>query len=100
MIYDKIKFVFFIFILPLIIYGQTGSLKGTIHIDEKSGVLKGVIVKLENTEYSAVSDNEGNFYIKNIKPGKEVLFSCYTGCKGRSCQSYCVRYRDASRGRK
>jgi len=54
-------------------FGQSNSLTGTVQ-DESSGEpISGAVVQIENSFSAAVTDNEGKFELRNLKPGNYRL---------------------------
>jgi TonB-dependent receptor len=70
-------FSIFLFSLPL--FSQTGTVSGKVTHNKSKEVLTGANVFIPNTKFSTQTDNEGNFVLKNIPPGKYILKAEYTG---------------------
>lgn len=61
-------------LLPVLLFGQTGELRGRITDDHSA--IPGVSVLLTGTSFGAVSDEDGRFRVVSITPGTyEVRFS-------------------------
>ena len=69
------KLILFLMFLPtvLLIYGQNGTVKGTITSSEGKNI-SDAIVSIIGTNLSTNSDDNGTFVIENVKPGNYQLF--------------------------
>ncbi len=82
------KSVFIKKIIPLLLlssiytYGQ-GIIKGTVRDSLTAGPLKGAEIILTGTNFSAVSDIDGEFYISGIPSGEYILQTSYLEYKGK-----------------
>ena len=61
------------------LYAQSGSFKGKVLDYETNTFLEGVNIYNGNKVFSAVTDNVGNFSIKNIPPGKYIFTFSFIG---------------------
>src|SRR5262245_21623492 len=67
-----------LFVVPLWLacsfaFGQNQSLQGTVQ-DESSGEkIPGVVLQVENSYATSVTDYQGKFELKNLKPGNYHL---------------------------
>ncbi len=74
-----------IFLTPLLIFiclnlfAQKGSLSGNVVDGKNNSPLIGVTILLKGTSLGVVSDEEGKFILKNIKPGDYSLEISYLG---------------------
>ena len=77
---EYIKLILIISLFPVIIYSQTGIIKGNvIGVNEES--LLGANVYLIGTEFGCATDNNGKYKIVNITPGKYIIRCTYIGYK-------------------
>ncbi len=81
---DFMKFLFIKKIIPLLLlssiytYGQ-GIIKGTVRDSLTTSPLKGAEIILTGTNFSTVSDIDGEFYISGIPVGEYILQSFFLG---------------------
>ncbi len=75
-----LSILFFAAMMPLAAFSQTttGSLKGTIQ-NGKGELLKSVTVKLVNTKFTTLTDEEGNFSFGNIPAAKYTVSTSSVG---------------------
>lgn len=59
-------------------FAQFGSLKGTIN-DETGNPIPSVNITIEGTTFGTSSDFSGNFLLKNIPSGKQIINISYVG---------------------
>ena len=64
--------LFFILTLPLIA-GTTGKIKGKITDKNTEEPIFGANIVIEGTYFGAAADDEGDYYINNIPPGRYNL---------------------------
>ncbi len=71
-------FLFLLFLLPGIVFsGMTGKIKGRV-TDAKTGEgLAGVNIIIENTQFGAATDLDGNYIIIGIPPGTYTVVASY-----------------------
>jgi len=74
LIADKLSCSLIIFLMPLLFFGQKGTVKGIIVDEVTKASLPGVTVTLKNNSNSTVSDNNGNYQI-NAAIGDIAVFS-------------------------
>ncbi|WP_281297616.1 SusC/RagA family TonB-linked outer membrane protein [Flavobacterium limnophilum] len=74
LIAHKLSCSLIIFLIPLLFFGQKGTVKGTIVDEVTKASLPGVTVTLKNNSNSTVSDNNGNYQI-NAAIGDIAVFS-------------------------
>jgi outer membrane receptor protein involved in Fe transport len=84
--YSKAKFFFSYFTLsvallsfPVSLFAQTGIIRGKITDAKTNEALIGASVTLAGTSTVVIADLEGNYIIKNVKPGKQSLSFSYVG---------------------
>ena len=67
-------------LFPIIIFGQTGLIKGKVVCKDSIFIMKGasIVLKGEKTFYTT-SDNNGNYELKNIPLGKYIIKCEYIG---------------------
>lgn len=58
---------------------NNGTVSGKVTNKQTNEVLPGATVSIKGTAKSAVTNNEGNFIIKKLKPGKIILEISYVG---------------------
>jgi iron complex outermembrane receptor protein len=75
----RLKYVIVLtfFVLPALVFSQTGSLGGKI-IDENAQPLEGVTVSILSSRLNALSNSEGMFNIAGIAPGSYTLTFSYS----------------------
>ena len=75
-----LSILFFAAMMPLAAFSQTitGSLKGTIQ-NTKGELLKSVTVKLVDTKFTTLTDEEGNFSFGNIPAAKYTVSTSSVG---------------------
>jgi hypothetical protein len=76
------KIILFMILNVLSIYGQ-GTLKGLVTDSLTLDQLKGAEIILTGTNFSSVSNNDGEFKINGIPDGEYILQSSYLGYKGK-----------------
>ncbi|NLR80656.1 TonB-dependent receptor [Chitinophaga eiseniae] len=73
-------FILSLILINLTVLAQNGTVKGKI--TSADGQPAGfVTIGLKDTKKGALTDEEGQFIIKNVKPGNYVLVVSYTGTK-------------------
>ena len=71
----------FIFTLRVLGAPATGSITGTVQ-DKKSGeTIIGATIQVENTSIAAATDIDGNFALKSVPAGKQVIVCRYLSYK-------------------
>ena len=71
------------------LHAQNGSLKGQI-LDDSNEVFENVFIQLKETKYTAISNSNGYFKIKEIKPGNYTLLCTGTGNSSSIPVSICA----------
>lgn len=82
-IYQKLKHIYFIFCfisISLTSFSQNGTIRGTISSADGQPA-SFVTVGLKDTKRGAVTSEDGQFILKNIKPGSYELIISHTGTK-------------------
>jgi iron complex outermembrane receptor protein len=77
------KNVFLLFVLLCTFrtaYGQNGTVKGTIRTSDGQAA-EFVIVSLTGTSHGTASDKNGDYELRNVKPGSYVAVASFTGLK-------------------
>src|SRR5690625_7658114 len=81
------RFRQFLFLFALVVVGtttaawaQTGVIRGTV-VDVGGGVLPGANVMVQGTSIGAASDVDGEFTIRAVPAGPQVLVASYVGCQ-------------------
>ena len=73
------KTLLIIFFLPLVVFCQTGSIKGKI-VDRATGqVLIGANVVIKGTSKGAATNLEGKYKLEDLNPGKCTVLCSYIG---------------------
>src|SRR5690625_6797131 len=79
------RFRQFLFLFALVVVGtttaawaQTGVIRGTV-VDVGGGVLPGANVMVQGTSIGAASDVDGEFTIRAVPAGPQVLVASYVG---------------------
>lgn len=73
-------FIFAVLMLPGIGYGQqTGAISGTITDGETGDTMPGVNVIIRGTTFGASTDIDGNYTIRNIRPGDYTVEVSFIG---------------------
>jgi iron complex outermembrane receptor protein/outer membrane receptor for ferrienterochelin and colicins len=76
----SIKFLFTAIGLLFVLASRAqSSISGTVKNEEKGEPLPGVSVLIKKTETGTVTDNKGNYLLKNFPSGKLALSFSYTG---------------------
>lgn len=75
----KIVIASVIFIISAGVHAQTGIIKGKITDSKTKESLIGASVLLVGTQNGVAADLEGNFILRNVKPGKQSLSVSYIG---------------------
>lgn len=70
-------FQLLVFLIPIVSFSQTGTLKGKIMDAELGEELIGATVLIEGTTIGSSSDLDGNFTISDIEPGIYTFVSQY-----------------------
>ncbi|NPA68291.1 MAG: TonB-dependent receptor [Chlorobi bacterium] len=68
----------FLLLLPSFGIFSQNIIKGTVK-NEQNEKIPGAIIKIKNTDINTVSDRNGYFIIKNIKPGRYTLEVAFIG---------------------
>ncbi len=74
-------FIFLILLFPLSIFAQTGVIKGKVNNSLSNESLFGVSVAIQGTSIGTVTDINGNYELKDLKPGYYNLDVIYIGYK-------------------
>src|SRR5690625_7683887 len=81
------RFRQFLFLFALVVVGtttaawaQTGVIRGTV-VDVGGGVLPGANVMVQGTSIGAASDVDGEFTIRAVPAGPQVLVASYGGSR-------------------
>ena len=61
------KIVLFLFFLTPLLSGTTGKVKGQVVDAVTKEPLTGCVIYLAETEYGTAVDNDGNYFILNVK---------------------------------
>ena len=77
----KKKLILFILSIGLFLYGQSGTISGTVTDITNESPLIGANVVIENTTQGAASDSEGRYTIKKVTSGEHTLMVSYIGYK-------------------
>ena len=77
----KISQLFCLLILPVFVYAYSNKLSGYIFDSKTDRPRTGANVEIPGTSQGASTDENGNFLIENIKPGKHILKVSYIGYK-------------------
>jgi TonB-dependent receptor len=78
-IYLTITFLFFV---PLFVFGQNGSLKGTVTGGKNNDPLPGANVRIDGSGRGATADGNGNYQISNLAPGSYKVKVAFVGFNG------------------
>lgn len=80
---NKLYFFIFSLLATTSVFGQgTGSIQGTIKTSDGSPA-EYVNIQVESTSRGAVADRNGNFEIRNLKPGTYNLVASYVGLESQ-----------------
>lgn len=66
-------------LLPMVVLGQTGTIKGRVTDKKTNEELVGVTIIIKNSSIGAATDLDGNYVIKNVKPGTYTLEVRFVG---------------------
>jgi len=77
----KAVIVYIFLFLSFTASAQLFSLSGRIINSEDGEGISDVLIRLENTGHSSLTDSSGYFELKNIKPGKHKIFISSIGYK-------------------
>lgn len=73
-----------------IVYGQTGAIKGTVKDAANDETIVGASVLIEGTTQGAATDLDGNFVIRNIRPGVYTLVVSFVSYNSRKIEGVTV----------
>ena len=79
---NKILVIFitiFLFVGQSFILAQTGSIKGTVADKNTNEILPGANAIIKGTSLGAATNLDGEFVIKNVPAGNQVLEISYIG---------------------
>lgn len=76
---SPVRLLFFLFMVPALLWAQNGSLSGTVTDSESEEPLVGATVVLVGTYKGAFSNDVGTFSIADIKPGDYTVKITYVG---------------------
>lgn len=77
-------------LISQIIFGQTGTIKGTILDDVMATPIAGVNIIIKDLKMSTISDAEGKFSFKNVKPGTYEVELSFIGFKPKAISEVIV----------
>ena len=89
--------IIIVFSASLQLYGQTGSIAGTIVDKANSESLIGATIVIDGTTIGTTSDIEGNFTLKSIKPGRYNLKISYISYNTKVIENVKVEPRKTTR---
>lgn len=75
----RFSFIILLLIVPLWVCAQTGTVTGTITQAETNAPLPKASVFLTETSYGTSANNDGNFTLTDVKPGKYLLVATMVG---------------------
>ncbi len=67
------KYLFWLFFVPLIVFGQSNLIKGTISVGIDSTVIVNAFVTIEQLNLTTKSDSTGSFLFKDIPDGNYIF---------------------------
>jgi hypothetical protein len=82
-----INSVFFSLLLLGQLFGQTGTIAGTVKDKSKSESLIGATVMIEGTSVGTTTDIDGNFKINNVRPGAYNLKVTYISYSAKTIEN-------------
>ena len=77
-IYNIVLLIIFL-IITTNTFSQTGTLSGHVYDKNNNEVLLGANVTIKNTSLGAATDIYGNYFIRNIPNGKQIVIVSYIG---------------------
>lgn len=80
-----------------ILFAQTGTITGNIVDAKTKEKLVGAIVEIDGMQFKTVTDNEGNFKIKNVPAGVYRLNGTYISYKTFTSEKIVVRGNDTTK---
>ena len=81
---QKITFFVFLFLFPLILFGQTGKIKGKVTETGTSEPLIGANVIILGTSLGAATDINGEFTITNVEAGVYSVKASFVGFQSKT----------------
>lgn len=73
------KLTVLLFLFPALLQAQQGSISGTITDKSDGSPLPGVNIIIKGTSFGTASDFDGNYSLKNIRPGEYALEFSFLG---------------------
>lgn len=88
----QVAILFFVFWMPLVLFSQSQTIKGTIIDKQSTEPLIGVqiIIVGSNPKVGAVTNENGVYRIPNVQPGRYDLFISYDGYKVQTASNIVV----------
>lgn len=71
----KLFFLLAIFVFPSLVYGQNGTIQGTITLQENNNPLHDVVVILSQLKRSTQTKDDGIYVFENIPPGTYTVIA-------------------------
>ncbi len=81
----------FALIVPALVYGQSGKIRGTVTDAQSGKPLVGADVVIDGTTMGAATDAKGIYIILDVPPGKYTLRISYIGYKTLKIEGILVR---------
>jgi hypothetical protein len=81
---QKVTIVFFLFLIPLVVFGQTGKIKGRVTETGTDEPLIGANVIVLGTSLGAATDFNGEYTITNVEAGVYEVKASYVGFQSKT----------------
>lgn len=72
-----------LYVAPLVVFAQSGSITGKIFDAETKQPLAGANVMIVNTTFGTATNNQGSFLISGVSPGEYKLQASFIGFKSQ-----------------
>jgi len=74
-------------LIVLLFNGITGKIQGTVKDEDTGMPISNADVVILNTEMGAATDDNGNFYILNVTPGKYIVEASCIGYQSKKFEN-------------
>jgi hypothetical protein len=78
--YMKKKLIlFFIFVMPIILFADTGNIVGRVTNKTSGAPIRGVSIYLEDSGIGTYSKEDGTFVLRDVSLGEHTIYARFVG---------------------